>query len=131
MAKGIFYLKMALLLGQTDIFHQKEIREIHVMSEFIAVFYCKWWFKSPLSIAAPSQDLIAVSTMRKYNTMNPEVATPCLESMYRHGWYLTEELAVLCLANDDLPDNVRKEVAIRLYTTERGAYIAPDKPEIP
>ena len=131
MAKSLYYLKMALLLPQTALFHQKEIREINVMAEFIAIFHCKWWFLSPLPTAAPSEDLISITVMRQYEKINPEVAVPCLQSIYRHLEYLTQELVVLSLSHDHLPDAVRKGIAAALHETVRTRDLPSGKPKPP
>ena len=90
MGKCIYYLKCGLLQLQTGTFHQNEIREINILSEFVGVFFVNWWFKSPFCAAAPAQDLTAYWLMKKYSVINPEVATPCLRSLEHHLWYLTQ-----------------------------------------
>ena len=119
MARCLYYLKMNLLLNKTSILHQNEIREIQTMSEFIGIYYCLWWFKAPLSVKAASVDIEAIHAMRKYAQINPEVSKPCIESLVRHQWYLTQELAVICLADAELSVEVRKAVATALDETVR------------
>ena len=132
MAKGIYYLKMDLTSPFTSQFHQNEIREIRVMSEFIAVFWAPWWLKAYLSCKAPSLDFEAMRLMRVYKEVNPEVAEPCLVSMARHTWYLTEELMVMCLADEDLPGEVRSLVAKKLRDTPRQeGDFRLGKPQLP
>ena len=90
MSKCNYYLKMALTSEYLDCLHQNEIREVHVMAEFVGVFYSRWWFHSALPSAAPADDLQAISLMQNYQLINPEVASPCLQSQSRHLWYLTD-----------------------------------------
>ena len=102
MSKCIYYLKMKLLLNQTNMFHRKEITEIHIMSEFVGFFYSRWWFQSPICSSAPAQDIQSILSMRKYSQFNPSVAQSCLKSMKKHHEYLTEELVVVSLADENL-----------------------------
>ena len=95
MSRCIYYLKMGMVQRQTDIFHQKEIREINVMSEFVAVFFSLWRFKSMPCAEAPKEDLNFIAQMRKYKCINPEVADPALRSLERHQWYLTQVIGSL------------------------------------
>lgn len=119
MAKAIYYLKMALVAHHTDLFHQNELREIHIMSEFVAVFFTPWWLKTFLSTKSPTVDYTAISTMKKYMVVNPEVAEPCLLSLGRHSWYLTEELVIMSLADEEVSADVRSKMAKQLAKTHR------------
>ena len=132
MAKCLYYLKMLLVSTQTDIFHQKEIKEIQIMGEFVGVFYSVFWFKSPMAVSAPALDLGLVATMREYRKINPEISDACLQSLSRHEWYLTEELCPLSLADTDLSDSVRKCIADEMVCVGRqeGEFII-GKPKFP
>ena len=110
---------MILLSQQTTIFHQSELKEIHIMGEYVGVFHTLYWFKAYLPEAAPALDLLYIALMKKYEGVNPEVAKPCLQSLSRHEEYLTEELCILCLADENLPDSVREAVAEELLRVNR------------
>ena len=60
--------------------------------------------------------------MTRLKSVNPNVAIPCLASLNRHKWYLTEELMIMCLADEDLQDEIRSAIATRL--TEIPRYYA-------
>ena len=70
--------------------------------------------------------------MRKYSQFNPSFAQSCLKSMKRHHEYLTEELVVVSLADENLTNNTRKAVATALDNTERqiGCFLL-GKPKEP
>ena len=70
--------------------------------------------------------------MRKYSQFNPSVAQSCLKSMKRHHEYLTEELVVVSLADENLTNNTRKAVATALDNTDRqiGCFLL-GKPKEP
>ena len=62
---------------------------------------------------------------------NPTVADACLKSFERHLWYLTPQLVVLSLANDDIPTEQLREMAQELNSTPRPEVFRIGKPEFP
>lgn len=136
MAKAIYYLKMRLLSGHETVvklLSHEEGREVELLSEFVGVFHSQWFLRCAMSVSSPHQDLLAISHMRKYAGIRPESAENCLKSLARHPWYLTEHLVIMCMADDDLEDEVRKAVATALDNTDRPgpAEFTKGKPEFP
>ena len=68
------------------------------MAEFVALFYCPWFFKSSLAVDSPINDLDIVDDVRKLqnsSSNDPRVviaAERCLESINRHSKYLHPQL---------------------------------------
>ena len=53
------------------------------------------------------------------------------ESMLNHTWYLTQQWAPACLADEDCPEDERKAVAVALANTDRPDHFKPGKPVLP
>ena len=115
LSKAIYYMKLALLIGQFPM-DQKEQQEVLVIAEFVALFYAKGFFKSPLASAAPKTDLEFMSGILQYRVVQPKLAFICLQSCYKHLWYLTPRLVVFSLCDKDLEDAEREEVANTLFS---------------
>ena len=54
-----------------------------------------------------------------------------MKSLDRHLWYLTPQLVVLSLTNDDIPTEQLKEMADVLISTPRPEVFRMGKPEFP
>ena len=67
--------------------------------------------------------------MRMYKQYNKLVSETCIASWKRHTWYLTEELMILCLADDSCP--YRNDVAAALLEQEVLDSFQPRKPKLP
>ena len=89
------------------------------------------FFHSSLPSRAPALDLLAVSQMRAYRSLQPKLADNCLQSLCRHSWYLTEELVVLSLVDKSLWEEERKAAAEALDATVREDSLAMGKPTLP
>ena len=55
MAKGIYFLKMYLLLNNISSLTDFEKKEINDMAFFTAVFYTEWFIKAEIPAVAPYQ----------------------------------------------------------------------------
>lgn len=70
--------------------------------------------------------------MKKYMAVNPEVAEPCLLSLGRHSEYLTQELVIMSLADEDISEFVKSEMAKKLTDTPRVfGDLELGKPKVP
>ena len=96
------------------------------MAEFICIYYVVWWLQGFLGVKAPMNDLKQMRVYRKYMQL---AADTCIVSWCRHTWYLTEELVVLCLADETCP--FRDDVAGALLQQEVLEVIHARKPKLP
>ena len=53
-----------------------------------------------------------------------------MESLMRHSWYLTQELVVFALWDEDLPNSERRAIALKLASTPPPATWTTVKPEL-
>ena len=93
------------------------------MAEFVALFYCPWFFKSSLAVDSPINDLDIVDDVRKLqdsSSNDPRVviaAERCLESINRHSKYLHPQLVVMALGSDKTPGE-KKAIAEALLAVK-------------
>ena len=52
-----------------------------------------------------------MSDMVKYRMVQPNLAFQCLQSCYRHLWYLTPQLVIFALGDKDTDIGEKEEVA--------------------
>ena len=69
------------------------------LSEFILLFYAKYWFTTPLASSAARQDLEFMSSILQYRQVYPKLAYEVLTCTYRHLWYLTPHLVIMALTD--------------------------------
>ena len=127
--KGLMYISMRLLHGQYNLFTRKEDKEIKVLAEFSAIYYGVWFLITPLTASAPRNDLQAIHQMRVLMPFRKQEATACLESWERHLDYLSPPLVVFCLADDDLSNDEKRNVADALLSLLTEHDIEGFKPD--
>ena len=91
---------------------------VETASFFVAITYTPWFLKSSLTASAPSNDLSSFKDMFELKKEYPKLAKAFLHSMQRHTWYLTEELVLLCLGDDDIKDGQKMAMLRKLMEFE-------------
>lgn len=69
--------------------------------------------------------------MKKYEEEDLEIAQTAIKSVFKHLWYLTEELVVLAIFDDNLCDNIRKAMIDRLLEFPHQQTFPPKKITFP
>ncbi|XP_065656788.1 uncharacterized protein LOC136082199 [Hydra vulgaris] len=116
MAKGIYYLKLQLMMDAIPSLTNRLKNEITEVATFVAVFYTTWFLKAELSAVAPRQDMRALWQMNRFKEYNLIGAESVIESIKRHTWFLDPYLVVLALADENCEE--RGEIAQKLYSFE-------------
>ena len=98
---------------------EAEKREVDIIAEFVVVYYAKPFLQSPIAASAPINDLQLMVNINNYMAHRPVVANSRLQSCHRHMWYLTPQLVVLSLVDENTSDNQKEEVALQLWKTPR------------
>ena len=129
MSKSIYFLKISLLVNVFKM-SEEETSKVREITIFLALFYCRYWFRTPLSLSAPRNDLELYGLILKFRTYRSTWAFKLLEKMRHHLWYLTPQLIVLSLCDRGLSDQEREELAKTIHSTPRGE-IKTGKPEFP
>ena len=130
MAKAIYNIKLYLLMDQFPM-DEKSKGEVMVIAEFVAIFYAKAFFKAPLPCSAASTDLAFMSEIHQWRKFHPTVSFKCVQSCYRHLWYLTPQLIVLSILDRDISNSEKEDMAKKLFGMGRADSIKPGKPVFP
>ena len=130
MSKAIYLLKMELMTERISV-TVEERRQIHQMVQFIALFYAKYFLRSRIAVFSPQDDLKFLSSMISYRDEDPDLAIPVIASIKRHLWYLSEELVVLALFNEELGSFTRSVMAQKLFSIPRPDVFKVGKPKYP
>ena len=69
-----------------------------------------WFLKSYMVDKSTSNDLAAFKSWLDIRDHYPKLGQAHLSSMQRHAWYLTEQLIMLTLADNDVDEEVKKNV---------------------
>ena len=131
MMQAIYYLKLQLLSKPLTFMIPEEHSHVIQLSEFIGLFLTFWYLRCALASAAPFLDLLAIHQMRQYIQFRAVTAEACITSQANHGWYLTQQLVVFSLVDDDLPQEERRALAMALAKTKRPNFFPPGKPIFP
>ena len=86
---------------------EEEQQQVSQLSEFILLFYVKYWFMTPLAGSAARNDLDFMSGILEYRKVKPVLAWDVLHSAYGHLWYLTPQLVILALCDKGLEKETR------------------------
>lgn len=105
-------MKLEILSDLSNIASTSALRkEVSDMSQFIALYYAKWFLTSSISYSSPRKDLDAIFEMKKYSLIKPEIAKKCLASMRNHGWYLHPSIVPFSLVDPEVPDEEKIDLA--------------------
>ncbi|XP_059062982.1 uncharacterized protein LOC131855700 [Achroia grisella] len=113
MARTIYSLKICLLQSQFKI-SAKDKRALQDICLFIAVIYVKPWIGCSLTVKAPNQALRFLKSLKEYETVNKEISKAALSKFSQHLWYLSEEIAVLSLFDDEIDEQTKTNIVANL-----------------
>ena len=129
MSKVIYNLKIKLL-SNIFVMTDEEKMQVDQVTDFVILFYTKYWFTTPLASSAARHDLDFMCGIHEYRKVSSSLSFAVLCSTYRHLWYLTPELITLALADTGLEDSSRESMARELYSMDRN-NIKTGKPTFP
>jgi hypothetical protein len=101
------------------------------MAVFISLFHARLFLRSRIAVFAPTDDLQLIGKMMLFREQNETIANAVILSVNRHCWYLTEELVVLSLFNEQLGTFTRELIARKLFSTPRPSHFEIGKPIFP
>lgn len=129
MSKCIYCIKLRLLCKVFNMTAEENL-QVEQITEFVILFYAKYWFMTPLACCSARNDLEFMSNILAYRERRVELAWKVLKSCYRHMWYVTPQVITLSLLDLDLEDTTRENIARTLHGTERKE-LETGKPTFP
>ena len=118
LAHGIYYLEIFLTLNLPvvyELFTSPQRDEINLLSMYSACYYIPSMVSSKFAPKTPFLVLDLVCELTKLRDVHPEIANCALGVVSRHLEPLAGEMAILCLADEDLPALEREEVGQELW----------------
>ncbi|XP_055916769.1 uncharacterized protein LOC129949371 [Eupeodes corollae] len=132
MARAMYSLKMVLLSSQLKI-TSKDKASLLDVCYFIVTCYVKPWLKCILPVKSPYQDLCFLKAMKDYEQVDQSISKAALKKFSQHLWYLTDEVVMLSLFDDEMVLETKTKMVANLtreqVSTHEKRYI-PSKEEL-
>lgn len=109
MAKAIYSLKI-FLFREVFKLTARESNNLRQICIFLVKTYLKSWFTAPSAILAPCNDLIFMQELIRYKNVNSSISKAACSKMVNHLWYLSEQLAIISLFDDNVPLSVKQKM---------------------
>lgn len=132
MARAIYSLKISLLSDQLRISNKDKAALLDVCL-FIVTSYVKPWMRCNLAVKAPYQDLSFLKALKAYETIDKSISKAALQKFCLHLWYLTDEISVLSLFDDDVDQETKVKMVANLTKENPSAHskrYIPSKEEL-
>lgn len=131
MADGLYILTLRMTDKIAKVSNEEEKKMLETAAFFISVCYAPWFLKSYLVDKSPSNDLAAIKSAFHIKEQYPKLGQALLASMQRHGWYLSEQLVLLALADNDIGQEDKNRMLERLVQYDVPDQFRIGKPEMP
>ena len=130
MARNIYAMKMFLFSDAMnyDVVTQMKLERLNT---FLALFYSPRWMNAQSAPDAPLNDLSFFKDMIRYKEVDPEIAAAVLSKLANHKWYLTQEVVVFALFSNNVSNDTKQSIAMRLSSCEKPQCFRKGKPLFP
>lgn len=81
---------------------------------FLIRFYLKAWFRCPIPMEAPYQDLNFLQMMVELSQTDSKLSEKIIEKLRSHMWYLSEETVGLAFFDKNVEVDVKRKMVKRL-----------------
>lgn len=85
---------------------------------FFTRFHAKAWITAPLEESNPQNDLHLQQAFVDYATINNEISRVAAQKIASHLWYLNEELVGLALFDNNVDQEVKKQMVQAITFTD-------------
>ncbi|KAG0719488.1 hypothetical protein GWK47_050380 [Chionoecetes opilio] len=107
MAKAIYAVKMMLFADQLELPARIQ-RGLRQVALFVSLLYIKHWHEALIPEYAPKNDLELLQALNEYP--DKEVGVEGTRALFRHLWYLSEDLIALAFFDDRVEDGEKKRM---------------------
>ena len=104
MADGLFILTLRLTQNITKLMDEGETNMMKKAALVVCLFYGPWFLKSYVVGKSSNNNLESFKQAFAIQKVCPDLSRALLASLQRHSWYLTEQLVVTALADDDVEE---------------------------
>ena len=146
MSKMIYCIKLDLLgtkieeeLPKGEVFGSGQLQKVKKFVKFVVFCYIPWWLTCPVAAASPSNDLIFLKDLIKYQETDEISAITAFNAFSNHFWYLTEELVPIAIFCDSVQDQTKQKIVNKLKSFDKklcskrfgSGFGKPNFPKIP
>lgn len=117
LAKGIYCLKIFMFKKQFSL-KKKEIDGLRRICIFIVCFYIKAWYRAPIAITAPNQDLSLIQSLIRFKETDVGISEAAVSKLCGHLWYISEHLVALSLFDPTVSVPEKLKIVHALKTKE-------------
>jgi hypothetical protein len=127
-ADALYFLKLRMTQNITKVINEEEKMMLETAALFISICYAPWFI---MVTKASSDDLSAIKTSFHIKDHYPRLGQALLASMQRHCWYLSQQLILLALADDDIELELKSKILDKLLYSEVPDLFKTEKPDLP
>jgi len=131
MADSLYLLTLQMTANIARVMNKEEKTMVETASYFVSICYAPWFLKSYLGYKASAYVLSAFKASFTLSESYPKLASSLLCSMQRHAWYLTQELVLFSIADDDVEEEEKKKMLCKLMEQPVPHELFMGKPELP
>lgn len=116
---GLYYLQMFLLSDMPivqQILTQEELREVEIMADFVALHNVAYMLQAKFGERSPRLTLTAIHNLRCIREEQNLVATTALQKREGHLNWLSPELVIFALFDDEVEREERQAMAEKLLS---------------
>ena len=114
MADALYLLTLRMTEKVAQVMNEEDKKMVKTASFFVSVCYGPWFLKSYMVDKLHSNNLTAFKSLFDIRDHYPKLGQTLLSSMQWHAWYLTEQLVMLALADNDVDKEVKKNMLEKL-----------------
>jgi hypothetical protein len=114
MADALYIFTLRMTQRITNLLNEEEKNMLEIAAFFVSVCYAPWFLKSYVVEKSPFNDLAAIKSAFQIKEHYPKLGQALLDSMQQHNWYLSEQLVVLVLADNDVSEEIKMKMLQQL-----------------
>ena len=131
MADALYLLTLHMTKSVLSVMSEEEESMVSKASMFTGICYAPWFLQSYIGERAPSNDLEAFKVSLEFQRSYGSVGLAVMRSMERQAWFLTEQLVILALADEDVPKEERDLMVENLMKVDVPEEFLLGKPTLP
>ena len=130
MGRSLYFIKIEMTKHQLPetVISTEEKTEVGRVAKFTLFLYAKYFLQTMVPAAAPRLDLEFWRETHQFQTCDPHLVDFVLTSVYRHMWYLSEELVPLALCDDGTSSIDKENIVKAMLASNRPQSYKPQKP---
>lgn len=118
MSKAIYSLKIYIFRTQFSL-TPDEVKNLYKICLFVVLVYVEFWFKAPLAIDAPFNDLRLIEKLNNYRSIDSDAADAALRKFKNHLWYLSPEMSAVSLFNKNISLEMKRKI-VKSFENDPG-----------